>query len=549
MWQSDCFKSLWHRLLPPRFVLVNGMTAALALCLGLVSTILLRAQQCQETAQSQIQDALDKGTNRVLLREVIDDYGEEGKRILVQIAGDVNQTSNRRGQAIQLLGEHRSEAGEKLLLAMLDDPRTVCSVVNPLQGYRDPQLIPKLIAMLDDHRSCGEFVRFSIGSPEKEQKTGVFLSDEVVDALEHITGKHLEQERDLFVIGHRATQPWKDWWSENRGAFQITPSAFLVPERVELHDNYPCSVQKIAVSPDGKKAFSGGKSYDPWVRAWDIETRRQIWMAPAVRDEDTQSAAVSPDSRMLAIGTSSGALKVFDATTGSRLHLLIVGSSVDDVAFSPDGAILAAASDDGEIRLFDTKTWCETKRIDNSDMTVSIAFSPDGSLLAAATFEKARLWDTAGDKELRSFQVQPGKAPKVFADAGERDAQLWRMAWQVAFSPDGRFLATGSSGTVQIWNLSTGQEIFSTRSDGQVGSLHFSPGGQWVVWGNDHDQIVKWNPITKKRSRIKNEFSLGDTAMTPDGKVILSPGAGTEIAIFSLETQRKLGVLVCSKPK
>jgi Tol biopolymer transport system component len=549
MWQTDSPRLPRHRLLPRRLTQANRVTTALVLGLALVATMRIRAQQCQETAQSQIQDALDRTTNRILLREVVDDYGEEAKRILVQIAGDENQTPQRRGQAIRLLGEHRSEAGEKLLLAMLDDPRTVCSAVTPLQDYRDPQLIPKLIAMLDDHRSCGEVVRFSIGGHDKEQKTGVYLSDEIVGALERLTGKRFEEERDLFVIGHRATQPWKDWWSENRDAFQAAPSSFMVPERTDRNDDYPCSVQKIAVSPDGKKAFSAGKNYDPWVRAWDIETQRQIWTVPTVKDEDAESAVVSPDSRMIALGTSNGALKVFDAATGSRLHFLVIGRAVDAVAFSPDGTILASASDDGSIRLFDTKTWCETKHLDNSDMTESIAFSPDGSLLAAATFEKARLWDLASGKELRSFQVRPGKTPRVFADVGEHDAQLWRMAWQVAFSMDGKFLGTGSSAAVQIWNPSTGQEVFSTSSNGQVGSLHFSPDGQWVIWGNDHDQIVRWNPATRKRSRIKNEFSLGDTAMTPDGKLILSPGAGTEIAVFDLGTQRKVGVLGCSKPK
>jgi len=59
-----------------------------------------------------------------MYRMAIDDYEVEGKRILIQIAGDGSQTSKRRGQAIQLLGEHRSEAGEKLLLSMLNDPKT-----------------------------------------------------------------------------------------------------------------------------------------------------------------------------------------------------------------------------------------------------------------------------------------------------------------------------------------------------------------------------------------------------------------------------------------
>jgi WD40 repeat protein len=51
------------------------------------------------------------------------------------------------------------------------------------------------------------------------------------------------------------------------------------------------------------------------------------------------------------------------------------------------------------------------------------------------------------------------------------------MAWRVAFNPDGTLLVTGSSSAVQLWNVTTGQEVASSPSNGQVGSLHFSVDG------------------------------------------------------------------------
>jgi WD40 repeat protein len=427
----------------------------------------------------------------------------------------------------------------------------MCVAINALQSYRTPDLVPLFMGRLDDRQSCGNIVRFTIGGGGrgKDKETEVFVSDEAVGALERVTGMRLEQENDLFVIGHRATQPWKDWWNENQAAFAADPSRFVAAQVNGEHqsENDPCSVQTIAVSPDGKTAFSAGKSYDPWVRAWNIDSRRQVWATRSVRDDDVQSAAFSPDGQVVVEGTSNGAAKVFDSTNGRRLRTLIIGRGVYSVAFSPDGTALALASDDGSIRLFDTKSWCERKQFDNSDMTEKIVFSPDGSLLATATFEKVRLWDIAAGAELRTFQIRPAKFPKLFADEGERQAQLWRMAWQVAFSPDGKLLATGSSAAVQLWNPTTGQEVSTTPSNGQVNSLYFSPDGQWVIWGNDRDEIVKWNPSKAKRHRIKNQFSLGDTAITPDGKIILSPGAGTDIGIYELATGRKAGVLRCTK--
>jgi WD40 repeat protein len=509
------------------------------------------AQHYEDNATGQIQNVLDNSTNRILLGDVIGNYGEEGKRILVQIAGDSAQPPGRRGQAIQMLGEYRSPAGEELLKQMLDDSKTICGAIPWLGYYRSPELVPRFIDLLDDHRSCGNLVQtiITIGVSYQEKKTEVYVSDEAVGALERITGNHFEKESDLFVIGHRSTEVWKKWWSENRTAFMANPSQFLTSESAVRPDDshYPCSVATIAVSPDGKLAFSAGMSYDPWVRAWNIESRQQLWATPNIRDDDAQSSAFSPDGRIIAMSTSHGAVKVFDAITGHRIRMLISSREVEAVVFNHSGTMLAFAQDDGVIRLFDTSNWREIKQLDNADMTEGIAFSPDDAMMAAATFEQVRLWDISSGIAVRTFKVRPAVSPSLFIDESEYRAQLWRMAWRVAFSPDGKTLATGSSASIQLWNPATGQEISNTPSNGQVGSLHFSPDGHWVVWGNDQDKIFMWNPNTRKRQRIKNEPSLGDTAMTPDGKLILSPGVGQEIGIYDLAARRKVGVLQCKK--
>lgn len=528
------------------------MTGTKALFQSLVVLVLLvvpcASQQCEETARGQIETVLDKVTNRPLIREVIDGYGDEGKRILVDIAAEESSSAKQRGEAIRLLGEHRSEPARQLLLRLLQTREQVCAAVAPLVQYRSPELVPLFVALLDDHRSCGKLISFGMHSAQGNKETEVFLSDEVVDALERLTGQRLEQETDLFVIGHRATKPWKEWWASNREAYLREPKRFLSSEREHSDSSaYPCSVQSIAVSPDGNTAFSAGKSYDPWLRTWDIHSRQQLWAVPNGKDDDVNSATYSPDGSQVAIATRNGAIKVFEAASGRRLRMLVEDRGVNFVTYSPDGTLLATAHDDGTIRLFDTATWCERNRFDNGDMTEGVAFSPDGKLLAAATFKLVRLWDVGSATELRTLDVRPGATPKVFADAGQRDAELWRMAWRVAFSHDGTLVATGSSAAVQLWDVVTGVQKFSASSGGQVSSLHFTPDDRWLVWGNENDEIVAWSPSKHKRYRIKNFASLGDTAMPSEGKLVLSPGAGQEIAMYDLTTRKKVGQLRCEK--
>ena len=72
-----------------------------------------------------------------------------------------------------------------------------------------------------------------------------------------------------------------------------------------------------------------------------------------------------------------------------------------------------------------------------------MAFSPDGRLLATASEDKtARLWDPATGKNLRTL-------------TGHTNAVMG-----VAFSPDGRLLATASwDHTARLWDPATGERL------------------------------------------------------------------------------------------
>jgi DNA-binding beta-propeller fold protein YncE len=519
------------------------ITATLALVLPLC----LGAQDAHDVA-----DIIDRileiwPNSPELLKRLVVEQGDAGTARLVADMQDQSKTADVRVKAMNVLAAIRAPEAIDGILEALNDQALQCSAISAVSQFRDPRSIPLLIPFLDDHKVCGQMVRVRTSSRENEQ-TDWFMSDGAVAALENITGLSFESSKDLFTIGHRATRPWSDWWLKNESDFRQSPQRFLAPPPREhtSDSHYPCSVDKIAISPDGKNVFSGSRSYDGKVRMWDLATTNQVWATEGHSDSLT-GAVFSPDGRTVASSSWDGSIMIWDVATGKRLQVLLSKRGMDSVAFSPDGGILAAADDDGLVSLWNTRDWSPIRELDNGEMTEGIAFSPDGKLLATATFQHVQVWDVASGKVEGSLPVQVGKSPTIFVDEGERQAQLWRMAWNVAFSPDGKFLATGSSAAIQVWAVSSNQEVASAPSDGEVVGLAFSPDGKSIVWGNSNGEIQIWDQVKRKVRRIKNSASTGDIAITPNGQNVLSPDAGTTIRIFDLAARRLSGRLECIK--
>jgi WD40 repeat protein/GTPase SAR1 family protein len=143
------------------------------------------------------------------------------------------------------------------------------------------------------------------------------------------------------------------------------------------------------------------------------------------------------------------------------------------------------------------------------DFFSSVAFSPDGRWLASGSFDSTvKVWDRASGKPIRSFQGHQSKVRTV------------------AFSPDGRWLASGSDdNTVKVWDPATGKPIRSLQGhQGGVNSVAFSPDGQWLASGSDDRTIMLWDSGSRKliRSLKGHQKEVNSVAFSPDGRCLAS---------------------------
>src|SRR2546426_895639 len=66
----------------------------------------------------------------------------------------------------------------------------------------------------------------------------------------------------------------------------------------------------------------------------------------------------------------------------------------------------------------------------------------------------------------------------------------------VAFSPDGKRVATGADGGAFLWDVTTGKLVVRLKSEGHVQSIAFSPDGKTVLTGGTEKTAHLWNSAT-----------------------------------------------------
>ena len=121
-----------------------------------------------------------------------------------------------------------------------------------------------------------------------------------------------------------------------------------------------------------------------------------------------------------------------------------------------------------------------------ADWVWSVAFSPDGRYVLSGSSDKTlRLWEVATGKELRRFEGHSGRVCSV------------------AFSPDGRYVLSGSRDkTIRLWEVATGKELrrFEGHSSWVI-SVAFSPDGRYILSGSEDRTLRLWEVATGKELR------------------------------------------------
>ena len=267
----------------------------------------------------------------------------------------------------------------------------------------------------------------------------------------------------------------------------------------------------LSFSRDGSTLASGGEGF---VDLWDVATG-----APIATFQDNEGpVSLSPDGSTLAFVSSDNTIQLRDVATGELAGTLEGHTHwVRGIDFSPDGTTLASASLDGLVQLWDVATGQSIGTLRHTNWVHSVAFSPDGKTLASATLDfegsDVKLWDVAARTQIATLEGWPA-----------------HQATSVSFSPDGAVVASGSVGTVLLWDVGTGNVLAIEGHTEQVHSISLSPDGKRLARASS-DGVELLDAATAETILMIDRGNVQKVSLSPDGSIL-----ATESHLWDVES-------------
>lgn len=395
----------------------------------------------------------------------------------------------------------------------------------------------------------------------------------------------------------------------------------------------------VAFSADGNQLSAGGRT------RWDLRTGRGLRLTKSPSDK--LFAMPSPDGKLIAMfAPNNNAITILDTMgrTTQTLTRSAAGGGVERVSFNQDGRLLAAmyletensqrgqtyaGVPSSQVKIWDVTVGREVQTITLGSSPTKVGFSADGkSLITVAGQGEVVMWDVASGNRLRAFAAPAAATPNPLGNLGTMpnigslpnmgkrgsvpnmpaipnmgdvnamitnvlgtmtSGTMGKNVTSIAFSPDGRVLATGgvesksnfdmgammntatqkgskgkgkqtndpqdllkdikieSVGQVLFWDTATGQQLGAIKGHGTgVTDVVFSRDGKLLASGGTDNTIKIWDVATKRELRTLTGHTANIESMdfSPDGRLLASASEEGSTFLWDTTTGEHLLTLV-----
>jgi WD40 repeat protein len=336
---------------------------------------------------------------------------------------------------------------------------------------------------------------------------------------------------------------------------------------------HKAAVTDLAFCPSGDHLFSCGA--DGAIKVWDATRKREyLAVGPIMpyRGEPYQRAgrlSFNPDGSILATPQSAQEIALWNPQDAKLIRPLSVSNGpIRAIAFSTNGSQIATVGDLNQFGLCDAVTGQPVvtfgTQAGNPSGYREAIFSPDSLTLASFSGEPGvSIWDARTGKKVASLvPEESGVSGHVIALAyspnGRRiassqygfgnsicmwNAATYREVWRqvvhggydaLAFSPDGRFLATGGDQLLDIRDAESGEIVQSLPGfPRSICGLAYSPDGGRIASASSDGAVRVWDSVSgQELITLDGEGELLNVAFSPEGRRIASLGANGWVRIW-----------------
>nr|MDO8087592.1 hypothetical protein [Candidatus Sigynarchaeum springense] len=330
--------------------------------------------------------------------------------------------------------------------------------------------------------------------------------------------------------------------------------AIVFPDGITLHLSTRDDKIPVFFSPDGSTIVSAAR-YNHLL-SWNAHTGELLEDLDLQIHEHVTLLDFSPDLSRFVTCSPDGTTRVFETRTGTLL-LAMPEMWIQHTVFSPNGNMLAMVTRHGVLHLRDLSA-CKDKLVVNDARSPGL-FSPDGTKLVVSC-RPSRAWDL---RSMDEIEFEPAGSdithPVVFSADGnilvarnEKYQDMSMALWDVltgrqirafkslgyhpfiALSSDGRFLAIGCNGNIQLHDIVAGTV---KTLEGGIGPVYFSPDGLSLVSCSRDMTVRLWDVRTGEQ---KSLFRSGPPSrflwarFSPDGTMIATGSEDGRIRLWSV---------------
>ena len=351
-------------------------------------------------------------------------------------------------------------------------------------------------------------------------------------------------------------------------AVVLSPSAELVAVATEDHEirfwsvesgtsvhtltGHLEEVEQLSFSGNGEQIIAVGPLM---TTVWNVESGRSFG---TTRAKNAVSVTYSPDGKRLAAAGDDGLVRMWDAASGELVKTLDrKGGAVQLVVYSPDGRYIAGGGgelfSDETVRVWDAANGELVATFNRGGAGVgSIVYSPDGRYIASGRIEQididggselvhdVRVWNALNGELVRTFEID-GESNATPAAPASRS----RSDTSVAYSPNGRHIAAGNGGTVQVWDVESGERMVILESrEARIWSLAYSPDGRYIAAGSLDGTVRMWHLATGDEVALESPDSqVGPVTYSPDGRHIAAGGNDGTVIVWEVESGEQVAAL------